>query len=346
MIVAVWVPLLLPFLAAPAARLLADALSPRVAAWILAGTSAVLAGATLCSLGLLAAAGLLRLPPVAALGHLSPHWLATSPTGSATGTALVAALAGLALGVTATLGLRVARRRSRDLHRARLALGDPAGAPRGGGAAATRAWAWARAAVRAGRAGGATPEHPLAVLADDRADAFALPGRPGRVVVTAGMLRALSAPERAALLAHERAHLTGRHHVFLTAAAYAAAVHPALRTLRTPLGYHLERWADEAAASAVGDRRVTAQAVGRAALAAARAPWPARPGLVPAAHSGPVPRRVAALLDPPPRPRTGRRAAALALAACLALSTAAVLDATHDLHRTVESAQSADGPRH
>lgn len=156
------------------------------------------------------------------------------------------------------------------------------------------------------------------------------------------MLRALSAPERAALLAHERAHLDGRHHLFLTLTAYAASVHPALRMLRAPLGYHLERWADEAAAASVGDRAVTARAVGRAALAAARAPWPARPRLVPAAHSGPVPRRVAALLHPRPQSGTRRRsAAALALAACLALTTAATLDATTDLHRTVESAQSA-----
>ncbi|WP_317621392.1 M48 family metalloprotease, partial [Streptomyces sp. CBMA123] len=106
-------------------------------------------------------------------------------------------------------------------------------------------------------------DHPLTVLDDDRADAFALPGRlrrpgrggePGRIVVTSGMLRALNGPERSALLAHERAHLTGRHHVFLALAEHAADLHPALRPLRAPLGYHLERWADEVAAAQVGDR--------------------------------------------------------------------------------------------
>ncbi|PYC65838.1 M56 family peptidase, partial [Streptomyces tateyamensis] len=51
----------------------------------------------------------------------------------------------------------------------------------------------------AARADDEAGEHPLAVLDDDRADAYALPGRPGRIVVTAGMLRALPAPERAAL---------------------------------------------------------------------------------------------------------------------------------------------------
>ena len=338
--IAVWVPLLLPLLAVPPARLLADALPPRAAAWVLAGTAAVLAGAALCSLGLLAAAGLLRLPAVAAFGHLSPHWLAAATPGAA----LPAALAALALTASAVLGGRVARSRSRDLRRARAALGDPAPAPLDPPAALTRLTALRDLIDQ--RSLQSPGEYPLAVLEDDRADAFALPGRPGRIVVTAGMLRALSAPERAALLAHERAHLSGRHHLFLTAAAYAAAVHPALHLLRTPLGYHLERWADEAAALSVGDRTVTARAVGRAALAATRAPWPARPRLVPAAHSGPVPRRVAALLNPRPQSGSRRRgAAALALAACLALTAAATLDATSDLHHTVESAQTVGADR-
>ncbi|WP_241002511.1 M56 family metallopeptidase [Streptomyces sp. CB01881] len=371
MIAAVWAPLLLPFLAAPLARRLAEALTPRAAAWTLAGTAAVLAGGTLCSLGLLTAAGLLQLPPVAALGHLSLPWL----TAAAPQAALPAALAGLALTVLAVLGVRTAWLRRRELHAARATLDPEDGGHPGNDApqpgddrhpdvrplSASVRHARAQAARRAPLVERARAllrpagPHPLAVLDDERADAFALPGRlprpgrpaePGRIVVTAGMLRALTAPERAALLAHERAHLTARHHVFLALAEHAAAVHPALRTLRTPLGYHLERWADEAAAERVGDRAVTARAVGRAALAASRSPRPARPRLAPAAHSGPVPRRVAALLQPrPAASRTGRRAAALALAACLALTAATTLDATADLHRTVESAQQGIEPR-
>ncbi|MFJ9697926.1 M56 family metallopeptidase [Kitasatospora sp. NPDC101183] len=320
---AVWAPLLLPFLAAPLARRLADALPPRAAAWTLAGTAAVLAGGTVCSLGLLAAAGLLQLPPVAALGHLSLPWLtASSPFAPP-----AAAVAGLALTALTALAVRTTRRHRHDLRTARAAVHPPR-APR-------RLLDLLH-----------PDEPPLAVLDDDRADAFALPGRlgePGHIVVTSGMLRALDAPERAALLAHERAHLTARHHLFLALAEHAAVLHPALRPLRTPLAYHLERWADEAAATHVGDRTVTARAVGRAALAASRSPWPARPRLVAAAHSGPVPRRVAALLHPRPTP-TRRHIAALALATCLTLTTAATLEATADLHHTVEAAQS--GPTH
>ncbi|MEV7188542.1 M56 family metallopeptidase [Kitasatospora sp. NPDC093102] len=390
MMLAVWVPLLLPFLAAPPARRLAEALPPRAAAWMLAGSAAVLAGGTLCSLGLLAADGLLQLPPVAALGHLSLPWL-TSAAPDAPFAAALAALALLALGA---LAVRTARRRLRELRTARAALpaherraapydelrtepfaGHPADhadghrtdrpgrAPspaqhsdmRPPGASVRRSRTPARlTALLRPTARLRAADHPLTVLDDECADAFALPGRlgrpgrpgePGRIVVTSGMLRALTAPERSALLAHERAHLTARHHLFLALAEHAAGVHPALRPLRAPLGYHLERWADEVAAARVGDRAVTARAVGRAALAASRSPWAARPRLVPAAHSGPVPRRVAALLQPRPAtaPGTWRRAAAVALAACLALSTAATLQATADLHHTVEAAQHGSG---
>ncbi|AUG80205.1 Putative peptidase M56 family protein [Kitasatospora sp. MMS16-BH015] len=302
------VPLLLPFLAAPLARRLAEQLAPRTAALLLAATATTLAAASTTVLALAVGGGLLRLPLVLALGHLSPHWLPDTP--------LRAAAAGLALTATAALAVRTARHQLADLRRARSSVGH------------------------------APADLGLTVLQDDRADAFALPGgprHPGRVVVTTGMLRALDGPERAALLAHERAHLAGRHHLFLAAAEYAAALHPALRQLRAPLGYHLERWADENAARTTGDRATTARAVGRAALAAARAPRPDRPRLAPAAHTGPVPRRVAALLAPAPRPRPsrGRTTATLALAACLALTTAATLDATTDLHHTVEAAQSS-----
>ncbi|MCX4746201.1 M56 family metallopeptidase [Kitasatospora sp. NBC_01287] len=349
MILLVLAPLLIPFLAAPAARRLADALPPRPAAWVLGTTGVLLAGASAASLGLLAAGGLLRIPAVAALGHISLPWLA-----QASPAALVAAWpAALALVLAGLLTLRTAHRQVTDLRRAHAALAPcPASDASTRTGSSARTAASATSAISAVSATSATDGPPLAVLDDDRADAYALPGRPGRpgrIVVTAGMLRALPAPERAALLAHERAHLTARHHLFLAAAEYAAVLHPALGRLRAPLGFHLERWADECAARAVGDRALTARAVGHAALAAARTPRPPRPGLAPAAATGPVPRRVAALLSPQPHTatRTGTRrrvVAALALAACLGVSTAATA-ATSDLHRTVESAQLADGGR-
>ncbi|WP_328742803.1 M56 family metallopeptidase [Streptomyces caniferus] len=312
MIFAVWIPLLMPLLAVPAARRLAESLPPRAAAWLLTGCAVALAGCTTAALGLLLTAGALRLPPVAALGHLSLPLLGDDP-------ALSVPAAGVAAGLLTACALAAAHRARRhhvELRTARLATGS----------------------------------HPatgdLCVLPDSAPDAYALPGRPGRVVVTAGMLRALPPDEREALFAHERAHLAGRHHLFLLTVALAAVCHPLLRALRAPLAYALERWADESAASRVGDRRVTARAIGRAALAARPAAASPRPRTVLAATTGPVPRRVAALLAPEPAPAPPLRTAALArrliataLLACVTFSAAAALDAAADLHEMVEVAQ-------
>ncbi|WEB40318.1 M56 family metallopeptidase [Streptomyces yunnanensis] len=313
MIFAVWLPLVMPLLAVPTARRLAESLPPRAAAWLLAGCAAALAACTAAALGLLTAAGALRLPPVAAFGHLER----ALPGGDAVVTVPAAPVAGALL---ACCAFAVARRALR--HRAEL-----------------------RAARRAADAHGLAGD--LCVLPEAAPDAYALPGRPGRVVVTAGMLRALPPAEREALFAHERAHLAGRHHLFLLAAELAAVCHPLLRELRSPLAYALERWADESAAARVGDRQVTARAIGRAALAARTHAAAPRPSAAPAATTGPVPRRVAALLGSDraadrPRGRSlpgGRRLIAATLLACVAFSAAGAVDAAADLHQTVETAQ-------
>lgn len=302
---ATWAPLLLPLLAVPAARRLADALPPRAAAWLLAGSAVALAACSTAALMLLAGAGALRLAPVAALGHFVLPMVGDQVTVAA------ACVAAVLLAAVVVALVWTSRRHLVLAARAR------------------------RLAVAAGTEAG-----DLTVLQDPGPDAYALPGRPGRIVVTSGMLRALGPAEREALLAHERAHLAGRHHLFLVAFALAASCHPALRGLRAPLSYALERWADEAAALAVGDRRLAARAIGRAALAS-------RPGVRPhaalPAAAGPVPRRVAALLAHPPTTHHLRarapRAIALVLASCLALSAAAALQAAHDLHGSIEVAQ-------
>ncbi|MEV6162661.1 M48 family metalloprotease [Streptomyces sp. NPDC052052] len=309
MILAVWVPLLMPFVAVPAARRLADALRPVHAVRLLVATGIGLALCSLTALTLLVVPGATRLPAVAALGELvGPlSGITPAPAVPLAATALV-----LLTGCAAAVGL-TARRHWTELHRA------------------------------------AHPGGELAVLRDSRPDAYALPGRPGipgRIVVTTGMLRALDPAEREALLAHERAHLTGRHHLLVVAAEAAALCHPALRALRAPLGYALERCADEAAATAVGDRRVAARAIGRAALAARAAEAVARPRprVALAAAAGPVPRRVAALLGRG-APRRFGRAAAATLLACLVVSGTAALDAASDLHSSIETAQGENPQR-
>nr|WP_246094338.1 hypothetical protein [Streptomyces griseofuscus] len=83
------------------------------------------------------------------------------------------------------------------------------------------------------------------------------------------MLRCLGDREREALLAHERAYLRGRHHVFQSVWRLTSALNPLLRPVAVAGDFVLERWADEEAAERVGDRTVVAHAVGRAALASA-----------------------------------------------------------------------------
>ena len=106
----------------------------------------------------------------------------------------------------------------------------------------------------------------LVVIPSDEPEAYAVPGRPGHIVVSAGMLRCLDDDERRVLLAHERAHLHRGHHRYVLVADVAATVVPMLRPLRDRVRFATERWADEDAALAVGDRRLVARAICRAAL--------------------------------------------------------------------------------
>lgn len=106
----------------------------------------------------------------------------------------------------------------------------------------------------------------LVVLPSDEPLAYAVPGRPGHIVVSAGMLRRLDDDERRVLLAHERAHLRRSHHRYVFVADLAAGAVPMLRPLRERVRFATERWADEEAAAVVGDRRLVARAICRAAL--------------------------------------------------------------------------------
>jgi Zn-dependent protease with chaperone function len=184
----------------------------------------------------------------------------------------------------------------------------------------------------------------LMVLRDERPLAHALPGRPGRIVVSTTMLASLEPAERRALLAHERAHLAEAHHLFVAVIDVLAAANPLLRPLTRVIRYTTERWADEVAASHVGDRSVVARAVGKAALAG-KALGGTVPGIAMAATAGPIPRRVAALLVPAPTsriPTTLMSLTGLCAIIAFAMATGSIvssLDAATDLHRVLELAQ-------
>jgi hypothetical protein len=75
----------------------------------------------------------------------------------------------------------------------------------------------------------------------------------------------------------------------------------------------------------IGDRRTLARALGKVALAVARAPRPAPvPAGGPAFLHGGVPERMAALLDGPPPARAPRLFAAVGMAVVAAMTLAAV----------------------
>lgn len=68
-------------------------------------------------------------------------------------------------------------------------------------------------------------------LRSDRPAAFSVGGRDGAVVLTDGLQARLADPGVQAVVAHERAHLRGRHHLLIAAAEVLARAFPAVRLL-------------------------------------------------------------------------------------------------------------------
>lgn len=261
------------------AAAVAQRLPPRHATWLLSAGGLIAALSGLAVLVLLGSLLVGEQPEVAEEGHWSAAVLrAHAPVGRSV--ALAAAL--LAVVLSAWAGAVALRR--------------------------------ARAVLAAYRSCRALPlaAGELIVVPGRRVGAYAVPGRPGRIVAGQQLLSALSPAERRALLAHERAHLTHGHHWHVAAVTVAAALNPLLRPLGPAATCATERWADEAAAAAVGDRRSVAGAL----AAAVRAGRPAEGGIL-AATTAFVPLRVAALLGPapPPRPLLVRLSLGLLLAA-------------------------------
>ncbi|MEP7054248.1 MAG: M56 family metallopeptidase [Actinomycetota bacterium] len=107
--------------------------------------------------------------------------------------------------------------------------------------------------------------------------AYCVPGRPGHVVVTEGALARLTPDELDAVVAHERAHLRGRHALVLAGIDALCAAAPRIsgfRDARQEVGRLLEMLADDAARREHGGLPV-AHALLR--LGTARAPAGALP---------------------------------------------------------------------
>ncbi|HEU5420266.1 MAG TPA: M56 family metallopeptidase [Streptosporangiaceae bacterium] len=309
---AVYLPLLVPLLAAGAARPLADRLPPVAATWLLTLSAIVLAATSSAVLGMLALTALVRIPLVDSIANMSGPVISHNDPASVP----VAITAGALLAAAVMMACQALCRR-------------------------------AAALVAAGREAHRLPgTAQVVVTGDEAADAYTLPGLPCRIVITTGMLRALTEAECQVLLAHERAHASSLHYLFTTAARLAAAANPLLRPVARAVTYTVERWADERAAAVTGDREVTARAIASAAMASAAAP-PRRPGPGAAVlgavsipgrmrQAGPVPRRVAALLRPAPQRQLLLLAAVLML---VTVSGMSALEAARDLHALIAIAR-------
>jgi Zn-dependent protease with chaperone function len=307
-----YLPLVIPALAGAAARPLAARLEPRHATWLLTAAAVALAACSMAALALLAAFAAAKAPFLAAVGDYSQQVMRRGdPISAAAGVAAALALTGAAVAVTVRF-----RGRARAL------------------------------AESYRRAAGLHAEDGIVVMPGPAIEAYALPGLPGRIVVSGRLLDCLDDRRRAALIAHEQAHLSSRHHLFTTVACLAAAANPLLLPVARAVDYTVERWADEHAATVTSDRRLVAQTIGQVALLAEPRRRRAagvvlgiigsRTPRVSVAWAGPVPRRVAALLTAPPRRQT------IVLAACtviVLIAGVAALLAARDLHALVELAQ-------
>jgi Zn-dependent protease with chaperone function len=126
------------------------------------------------------------------------------------------------------------------------------------------AWCTARALAGAARArrrhrlrlslvGTLDPALGAVIVGHDEPVAYCLPGRGSRIVLTTGALGALDQGQLRAVLAHERAHLRGRHHLLVTLAGALHAAFPrvlAFRLASTQVARLVELRADDAASAA------------------------------------------------------------------------------------------------
>ena len=140
------------------------------------------------------------------------------------------------------------------------------------------------------------------IIDADQAAVYCLPGR-RRIVLTTGALRCLDSRQLDAVLAHERAHLSERHHLVLAFAAALRRAFPAVRFFAVAarqVSDLVEAAADDAAV-----RREHRLTLAGALLAVATAGIPA--GALGAGGTTAA-QRIQRLIDPPHPPARTRRA--------------------------------------
>jgi Zn-dependent protease with chaperone function len=171
-----------------------------------------------------------------------------------------------------------------------------------------RTRAHAQAALLAGHA--LPGDAGTVVLDDPRPAAYCVAGRPPAIVITSSALAVLDKPQLVAVLAHEHAHLNGRHHLLATVTRGMTAALPGVPLFTrgaAEVARLAEMAADDAATRSAGRRPLVtallAIAIGTPVPAtdlAGSSPGlgaTSAPGLAAAAYA--VPDRVERLLNPP-----------------------------------------------
>ena len=102
-----------------------------------------------------------------------------------------------------------------------------------------------------------TADADVYVMQTPERAAYCVSGRPATIVVTSAAVAALGERELAAVIAHERAHVAGRHLAIVTAMRGVALILPRVRLITrgaTEVARLLEMCADDAAAARYGRR--------------------------------------------------------------------------------------------
>ncbi|MEV0133256.1 M56 family metallopeptidase [Dactylosporangium sp. NPDC050688] len=164
-------------------------------------------------------------------------------------------------------------------------------------------------------AGSRVPALDATVVPADHPAAFLVPGGHTDVVVTSAAVRQLAPDELQAVMAHERAHATGRHYWLLRTVRLAHSAFPWIPMFSTAL--HQVHRLVELRADDVAVRSSTPLALARALVTLAEGgarPATGNPILL-AADGGDTAERLDRLLRPPaPLPATGVRVAVVAAA--------------------------------
>jgi len=265
-----------------------------------------------------------RAPLLAIVTYLAAGWSVIAALG----------LAGLTLAVHATaLGGGLSHLIGACVHRLQATYGTPGGATVAGlgltlaGAVAARTVLTAAAHLRAaGRqalrhaqtarlVGRSEPSLGAVLVEHAQPAAYCVAGRQPTVILTTGAVQALDPGQLEAVLAHERAHLAGRHHRLVAMARIGREILPFLPLMRDAeeqVVRLVELQADDAAARA-RDPRLLATAL--VVLAAPASPAPAL-----AAGATDSILRIRRLLGPSEPLGRARRQLLRATAAALALT--------------------------